>query len=135
MAVVYENLDNGLIRTYSNAGMKIHGGNPESDYDFVYDPEDAGREYVETDIPVETKPEGPAQYSKVKILLAAQEAGFATDLIALIKSDPMLECIWNASNVIEDNELLNNYLPTIAAALNKTESEIRIFLNDNCIAD
>lgn len=135
MAIIRENKGNGLIITYSNLGMKVHGGFPEGDYDYVYDPEDAERTYVETDIPVESKPEGPIQYSKVKILLAAQEAGFATDLIALIKSDPMLECIWNASNVIEDNELLVGYLPIIATALNKTKAEIKDFLNNSCIVD
>lgn len=133
--IVQEDLGNGIVRTYSNLGFKIHGGYPESDYDYSYDPAEANRVFVETDIPVETKPEGPVQYSKVKILLAAQEAGFATDLITLIKSDPMLECIWNASNVIEDNELLAGYLPLIGAALGKTKSEIRAFLDDNCIVD
>ena len=133
--IVQEEIGGGIVRTYSNLGVKVHGGFPESDYDIAYDPAEAGRTYVETNIPVESKPEGPAQYSKVKILLAAQETGFATDLITLIKSDPMLECIWNASNVIEDNELLARYLPTIAAALNKTEIEIKDFLENNCIVD
>jgi len=133
--IVQEEIGGGIVRTYSNLGVKVHGGFPESDYDIAYDPAEAGRIYVETDIPVETKPEGPAQYSKVKILLAAQEAGFATDLIALIKSDPMLECIWNASNVIEDNALLAQYLPIIATALNKSEQEVKVFLDDYCIAD
>lgn len=133
--IVQEEIGNGIVRTYSNLGVKVHGGFPEGDYDISYDPAEAERIYVETDIPVETKPEGPAQYSKVKILLAAQEAGFATDLIALIKSDPMLECIWNASNVIEDNELLARYLPLIAQTLEKTESEVKMFLDDYCIAD
>ena len=133
--IIQEEIGGGIVRTYSNLGVKVHGGFPESDYDIAYDPAEAGRIYVETDIPVEAKPEGPAQYSKVKILLAAQEAGFATDLIALIKSDPMLECIWNASNVIEDNELLAGYLPLIAQALEKTELEIKTFLDENCIID
>ena len=133
--IIQEEIGGGIVRTYSNLGVKVHGGFPESDYDIAYDPAEAGRIYVETDIPVEAKPEGPAQYSEVKILLAAQEAGFTTDLIALIKSDPMLECIWNASNVIEDNELLAGYLPLIAQALEKTELEIKTFLDENCIID
>lgn len=42
-----------LIKTYSDLGMKIHGGFPEADYDEAYDPIDSGRTYVETDIPIE----------------------------------------------------------------------------------
>lgn len=40
--------------TYSNLGVKIHGGVPESDYDEAYDPNDSNRTYVETDIPIES---------------------------------------------------------------------------------
>lgn len=42
-----------LVKTYSDLGMKIHGGMPEGDYDEAYDPVDSGRTYVETDIPIE----------------------------------------------------------------------------------
>ena len=42
-----------LIKTYSDLGMKIHGGMPEGDYDEAYDPIDSGRTYTETDIPIE----------------------------------------------------------------------------------
>ena len=135
MAIIRENTGHGLIRTYSNLGMKIHGGFPEGDYDYVYDPEDAERTYVETNIPVESKPEGPIQYSKLKILMAAQEAGFADALIAFIEGNKMIELIWNASNTIEDNDLLANYISSIAQALGKTEAEIKAFLNEYCVAD
>lgn len=43
-----------LVKTYSDIGMKIHGGFPEGDYDEAYDPIDSGRTYTETDIPIET---------------------------------------------------------------------------------
>lgn len=42
-----------FIRTYSDLGVKIHGGYPEGDYDEAFDPIDSGRSYVETDIPIE----------------------------------------------------------------------------------
>lgn len=42
-----------LIKTYSDLGVKIHGGLPEADYDEAYDPIDMGRTYTETDIPIE----------------------------------------------------------------------------------
>lgn len=41
------------VRTYSDAGMMIHGGMPEGDYDEAVDPAELGRTYVETDIPIE----------------------------------------------------------------------------------
>lgn len=133
--IVQETLDNGLVRTYSNAGFKIHGGIPEADYDVAYDPEDAQRTYVETTIPVDEKPKGPTQYSKLKILMVAQEAGFADALIGFIEGNKMVELIWNASNTIEDNALLANYISDIAQALGKTEAEVKAFLDEHCIAD
>lgn len=42
-----------FIRTYSDSGMMIHGGNPEADYTEAVDPADLGRTYTETDIPIE----------------------------------------------------------------------------------
>lgn len=47
---------NGIdfIRTFSDAGMKIHGGNPEGDYDVAEDPAEFNRTYTETDIPIDS---------------------------------------------------------------------------------
>ena len=42
-----------FIRTYSDKGVKVHGGVPEADYDDVCDPAEFGRTYTETDIPIE----------------------------------------------------------------------------------
>jgi len=44
---------NNLIHTWSDLGVKIHGGYPEADYDEAYDPIDLGRTYIETDIPID----------------------------------------------------------------------------------
>ncbi len=48
-----ELISDTLIRTYSDAGMYIHGGYPEGDYEEVIDPISAGRTYTETDSPIE----------------------------------------------------------------------------------
>lgn len=45
---------NNLIHTWSDLGVKIHGGFPEGDYDEAYDPVDLGRTYTETDIPIDS---------------------------------------------------------------------------------
>ena len=44
-----------FIRTYSDKGMMIHGGSPESDYAEALDPAGLGRTYTETDIPIESE--------------------------------------------------------------------------------
>ena len=56
MAIVQEHFTVGetdFIKTYSDCGMMIHGGFPESDYSEATDPADLGRTYTETDIPIE----------------------------------------------------------------------------------
>ena len=50
--IITEIKDN-FIHTYSDKGVKIHGGMPESDYNEAYDPIEMGRTYTETDIPIE----------------------------------------------------------------------------------
>ena len=49
--------DKQYVRTYSDAGMMIHGGFPEADYDEAIDPAELGRTYTETDIPIEGETE------------------------------------------------------------------------------
>lgn len=41
------------IRSFSDNGVKIHGGFPEGDYDEACDLAESGRTYIETDIPIE----------------------------------------------------------------------------------
>lgn len=47
--IVYENLQNDLVKSYSDAGFFIRGGFPESDYEEAIDPKSSNRKYVETD--------------------------------------------------------------------------------------
>lgn len=42
-----------FAKTYSDLGVKVHGGFPEGDYDEAFDPIELGRTYTETDIPIE----------------------------------------------------------------------------------
>lgn len=60
-----------LVKTYSDLGMKIHGGVPEADYDEAYDPIESGRTYTETDIPVDV--EEPTAEEIVNILIGEAE--------------------------------------------------------------
>ena len=49
-----EQLDETLVRTYSDRGVYIFGGEPEGNYDEAIDPIGVIREYIETDIPIES---------------------------------------------------------------------------------
>lgn len=80
-------------------------------------------------------PEPTKVYSKLKILMAADEAGFADALMDMIEADRKTKYMWDASNTIEDNELLDQYLPTIGQAIGKTPDEIKAFLDENCVAN
>lgn len=66
-----ETLANGLVKTYSDQGFYIHGGEPEGDYTEAFDPADAGRTYTETDIPIDSKPEPEATAEDYAEALAA----------------------------------------------------------------
>lgn len=90
--------------------------------------------YIEVEDPP-APPEPTKVYSKLKILMAADEAGFADALMDMIEADRKTKYIWDASNTIEDNELLESYLPSISESLGKTEEEIKAFLDEHCIAD
>ena len=47
--IVHEDLQNGLVRTYSDKGFYIHGGFPTGDYAEAIDPKSTNRKYTETD--------------------------------------------------------------------------------------
>lgn len=53
MAIVREILDEDTVRTYSDRGVKIHGGFPEGDYAEAVDPISMNRTYTETEIPID----------------------------------------------------------------------------------
>lgn len=90
---------------------------------------------IQTWVQVQDPISPPTQYSKLKILLAAQNAGMGEVFVGLLQSNATLKLIWDASNVIEDNELLDQYLPDIATALDRTTDEIKAFLEENCVVD
>lgn len=49
MAVIYEDLQNGLVKAHSDSGFYIRGGFPESNYTETIDPKTENRKYTETD--------------------------------------------------------------------------------------
>lgn len=56
MAIIQEHFtvnEVDFVRSYSNKGVKIHGGYPADDYDVAEDPASLGRIYTETDVPID----------------------------------------------------------------------------------
>ena len=51
--IVQENIDEYLVKTYSDQHFYIKGGNPEGLYAEAIDPIELHRVYEETDIPIE----------------------------------------------------------------------------------
>ena len=72
--IIYESLSDGLVRAYSDAGMLIHGGNPEGDYAEAIDPADLHRTYTETDTPIPADPATDEDYATIgKIMMGVEE--------------------------------------------------------------
>lgn len=122
--IVRENLGNGLVRTYSNAGVKIHGGSPEGDYDVAYDPEDVERSYTETDIPVEEEAR-PKELSKVKLYRKFKELGIWEQVKGWMQSQDGVWEEWEYSTTLdEDNELVQSAKAALGTSFGLTEQQI-----------
>ena len=63
--IIQENISETLVKTYSDRGVYIHGGMPESDYAEAVDPVDLHRVYTETDIPIEEDEEEPSEAEEI----------------------------------------------------------------------
>lgn len=50
--IIQEQINETLVKTYSDREVYIHGGYPESDYEEAVDPISMNRTYIETDIPI-----------------------------------------------------------------------------------
>lgn len=127
MAIVQENLGNGIVRTYSNAGFKIHGGKPEYDYDVAYDPEDANRTYVETNIPVETDPTRvpTKDLSRVKLYREFKKLGIWGQVKTWMQSQDGVWEEWEYSTTLEqDNELVQNAITVLKTSFGLTNEQI-----------
>lgn len=80
MAIVQEHFlvgERDFIRTYSDAGMLIHGGYPEGDYSEATDPAEFNRTYTETNIPIDADDEEQTEDSEYaeagRILMGVEE--------------------------------------------------------------
>ena len=63
--IVQEQISDTLIRTYSDANVYIHGGNPLCDYTEAIDPIALNRTYTETDIPIVDDEVTEEEYAEV----------------------------------------------------------------------
>ena len=135
--IVSENLGNGIVRTYSNSGVKIHGGYPESDYDLVYDPEDAHREYTETNIPIDAPPApepGHRSLSRVKLYRQFKAKGMWEQIKAWMQATEKWE-EWEYSTTLdEDNILVVEAKSALKENFGLTDDDIEGIIQ-NSIAD
>ena len=82
MAIVYEDIGNGLIRTYSDKALKIERDGVR--YYEAIDPADAGRVYTETDEQIEGYE--PMKYSVVGIIEAMRCIGKYEEFRSMIEA-------------------------------------------------
>lgn len=73
MAIVQEKLENGFVRTYSDAGFYIYGGEPEGLYEDAVDHESLLHEYIESDQKI-SEPTDEEYIEAAKILLGEEDA-------------------------------------------------------------
>ena len=59
--IIYEDLENGLVKAYSDQKMMIHGGSPKGLYSEAIDPKSTSRTYEETDIPIQEDESVPSE--------------------------------------------------------------------------
>lgn len=72
--IITEQISDTLVRTYSDAHVYIRGGNPIGNYEDAIDPIDAGRTYVETDIPIEEKEVSEEEFAQIgRIMMGVSE--------------------------------------------------------------
>ena len=70
--IIQEQINETLIKTYSDQHVYIHGGFPEANYTEAIDPINMNRTYIETDIPIpytEEEIDPEEAKSAVRILL------------------------------------------------------------------
>lgn len=72
--IITEQISETLVRTYSDAHVYIYGGDPIGNYRDAIDPIDAGRTYVETDIPIEDEEVSEEEFAQIgRIMMGVSE--------------------------------------------------------------
>ena len=104
-----EYLDGGLIKTYSDIGMYVHGGWPEADYAEAIDPASMNRTYIETDRPIEDWSE-PEEMVSSKNIPSGQYFTVGNHLLYSTATIPAGEDIIIGTNAVETTiaDELNN---------------------------
>lgn len=143
MAVVYEEVEEGLIKAYSDQRRKIHGGSPEGNYDVVYDPKDAHRTYVETDEYIDTQVEPVGRvFSKLYLELALLNAGLLDAVDQFIDSQtisvekdgqvysmPLRRAYDTALTFSEDNQYFSTFKERLQDVLGITDQQVEQILS------
>ncbi len=132
--IIQENLENGIIRTYSNAGFKVHGGMPEADYDVAYDPEDAHREYTETDIPIDEDVR-PKDLSRVKLYRKFKAMGIWDQVKAWMQSQDGVWEEWEYSTTLErENQLVKTAITVLKEQFGLSDDVITDIIESSVVS-
>lgn len=69
--IIKQKISDTLVKSYSDRGMMIFGGFPEGLYSEAIDPIDMHREYIETNIPIETEDnmENPIEEEEIEEII------------------------------------------------------------------
>ena len=66
--IIKQKISDTLVKSYSDRGMMIFGGFPEGLYSEAIDPIDMHREYIETNIPIETE-DNPIEEEEIEEII------------------------------------------------------------------
>lgn len=126
MAIVTETFDCGLVRTYSDDGVKIERDGVR--YDEAVDPADSGRVYIETDEPVGE----PVRYSRWGIIKAIEKRGLADAFDEYLKNDNRAFRSFYGPEWFEANdERFREMVKTIRRSFELTDAQIAEILSES----
>lgn len=143
MAVVYEELEDGTVKAYSNQHKKIRGGYPEGTYDVAYDPIGANRTYEETEewIDTYTQPQQGRVFSKLYLELALFNAGLLDAVDQFIDSQvitneqgqtmPLRRAYGTALTFSENNEYFSTFKTQLQTSLGLTNEQVENILSNS----
>lgn len=127
MAVVCEDIGNGLVRTYSDAEMKIERDGVR--YDEAIDPADAGRVYIETDERIEGE---MMKYSRWGIIKALEKRGLADAFDAYLDANKAaFRRFYGPSFFAADDPDFKEMLKTLQGAFKLTDEDIAAILAES----
>ena len=128
-----------IIKTYSDCGKMIHGGQPPANYAVAYDPVEANRSYEEIDEYIPTQEDIPPQprrvFSRLYLELAIAKLGLIEQFDALLKSIEIepgyteYRAFERANEISERFPHFDEYIEVIKRELELTDQQVEEVLS------